>query len=175
MSPPQAWFELARVALGTTQEGLGAMLGVSRRTAQRWANSGVPATSLPDLARVVHPRAPDLAREIATHMGVTLEGLGIAPPPAPADLAPQLPAPLPLPPPPRPLPDGVVDAVVCAAAEAMSLMPAQVRPGLYAAFARAKEIGLEVDVVERVLRGVLHPPPVAEKAPPPANKRAGRR
>ncbi len=77
----------------------------------------------------------------------TLESLGLAPPLA-AQAAPPAP---PLPPPP-PLPDAVVDSVVCAAAEAMQMMPRDVRPGLLAAFAKAREIGLPVDRVERVLR-----------------------
>jgi hypothetical protein len=42
--------------------------------------------------------------------------------------------------------------VVCAAAEAMERMPRDVRPALLAAFRRAREIGLSVDMVERVLQ-----------------------
>jgi transcriptional regulator with XRE-family HTH domain len=141
----RALFELSRQALGTTQQELGQMLGVARRTAQRWAASGIPSYSLADLARVVHPRDPALAGEIARAAGMTLEAAGIAQRPAP---------------PPQSPPDGVVDAVVCAAAEAMELMPKEVRPGLYAAFARAKEIGLTVDVIERALRSKVQTSPL---------------
>jgi transcriptional regulator with XRE-family HTH domain len=144
-----ALFEQARQALGTTQEDLGQRLGVSRRTAQRWAISGIPSYHLDGLARLVLPHDRVLAGEIAAAAGTTLEAAGIVQPP---------------PPPPAP-PDGVVDAVVCAAAEAMEMMPKEIRPGLHAAFARAKEIGLTVDVIERALRAKLRPiPPVPEPA-----------
>jgi helix-turn-helix protein len=158
-------FEQCRQALGMTQEELGRAMGVARRTAQRWASQGIPSYELPNLARLVHPRAPALAREIVAASGSTLEAAGIvapAPPPVPAPA-----------PPPPPLPAGVVDAVVCAAADAMDRMPKEVRPGLYAAFARAKEIGLTVDVVERALRAMLEPTPPAP-IDPPAPKRARR-
>jgi hypothetical protein len=137
------FFELSRRAIGTTQAGLGKMLGVSRRTAQRWSESGVPGHSLALLAEAVHPYDASLAGQIASTLGTTLEALGIVqPPPLPPPASPA---------PPAPPPSGVVDAVVCAAAEAMNMTPRDVRPGLHAAFARAKEIGLTVDVVERAL------------------------
>jgi len=155
MSPRSAaLFELSRQALRTTQVGLGKMLGVSRRTAQRWTGAGVPSYEMRKLAHLVHPADPNLAGEIAKSMGTTLEALGIVspppPPPPPAALPPVRLAP----------PNGVVDAVVCAAAEAMELMPREVRPALHAAFARAGEIGLTVEDVERALRATLHPEPV---------------
>jgi hypothetical protein len=128
-----ALFELARQAIGTTQEALGKQLGVARRTAQRWAVSGIPSYHLVDLARLVHPHDPALAREVAEAAGTTLEAAGVvqAPPPSRAD--------------------GVVDAVVCAAAEAMEMTPQEVRPGLHAALVRARELGLTFDAVERAL------------------------
>jgi hypothetical protein len=146
---PATLFETCRTLFGTTQEGLGKLLGVSRRTAQRWANTGIPGYYLIDVARLVHSRDPALARAIVTALGTTLEAQGLV-----------LPAPtsLPLPPAAPPAadpPGGIVDAVVCAAAEAMEMMPREVRPGLHAAFARAKEIGLTVDLIERALRSKL--------------------
>jgi hypothetical protein len=153
---PLGWFVLSQNALVATQAQLGAMLGVSRRTAQRWSRSGVPRHSLPDLARLVHPRAPDLAHDIMTFMGSTLEAAGIVAPVS---------SPAPTPTPATSLPDVVVDALVCAAAEAMDVMPAKVRPGLHAAFVRAKELGLNVDTVERVLHERLNPPPPKPVAP----------
>jgi hypothetical protein len=45
----------------------------------------------------------------------------------------------------------LVDAIVCAAAEALDVPPKSVRGVLHAAFARAKETGLPVDVIEKVL------------------------
>jgi DNA-binding XRE family transcriptional regulator len=158
----RALFELSRRALGATQEELGRLLGVSRRTAQRWSSQGIPSYELMALARLVHPRDPALASEIAAALGTTLEAAGIAPP------APPPPAPAPAAP---PISDGVVDAVVCAAAEAMDMMPNEIRPGLLAAFARAKEIGLTVEVVERALRSRLGRVEVAGR---PAGMDAGR-
>lgn len=155
------YFELARQALGTTQEGLGKMMGVSRRTAQRWGTSGIPGYALADLARLALPHNRALALKIAAAAGVTLEATRIEPPP----------------PPPAPLPDSVVDAVVCAAAEAMEMMPKEIRPGLHAAFARAKEIGLSVDAIERALRLKLQvaAPPPAQPDPPVTVKRTSPR
>ena len=142
-----ALFELSRQALRTTQVGLGELLGVSRRTAQRWATSGVPSYEMRRLAELVHPVNPNLAMQIASSLGTTLETLGIVKP-----------VPLEAAPPPRPsLPPGVVDAVVCAAAEVIELMPKDVRPALHAAFARAAEVGLTVEEVERALRAKLEP------------------
>ena len=151
----RVFFELAREALGTTQAALGKMLGVSRRTAHRWGASGVPSHELTGLARLVLPHDRALAVRIAAAVGTTLEAAGIEQPP----------------PPPAPPPDGVV----CAAAEAMEMMPREVRPGLHAAFARAREIGLTVDVIEHALRVKLHVAPRAPalaEAPVPAKRRS---
>jgi transcriptional regulator with XRE-family HTH domain len=146
-SDSSAFFELCRQALGTTQKELGRQIGISRRTAQRWASSGTPAWYLPELARAVHPADPALAQEIAAAAGTTLEALGvIAPPPPP---------PPPAPPAPHP---SIVDAVVCAAAEAMDLPPREVRPGLYAAIVRARELGLALDKIEQALAVSLKTP-----------------
>jgi hypothetical protein len=134
----------ARTALQVSQNGLAAKLGVSRRTGQRWnAGKGPWGLDLQNMARIVYPVDPSLAAEIAAAGGATLEALGIVSP------APPLPAPqVPMGP-----PDRVVDAVVCAAAEAMQVTPQSVRPALLAAFACARELGLTLDGVERVLRG----------------------
>jgi hypothetical protein len=172
------FFERARVAVGNvTQAELGEKLGVSKRTAQRYSDKGVPPHYLKELARLVHPFDVALAAEIAGSMGHTLESLGVVAPPAPAPPPvvvveappPPPPPPPPLPPPPPP-PDGIVDAVVCAAAEAMEMMPRDVRPGLLAAFKRAREIGVTVDMVERVLLASI-PAPQVTVAVAPAGKR----
>lgn len=154
---PAALFELSRVALGTTQVGLGRMFGVARRTAQRWSDTGVPFYHVPKLAMLVHPHDPELAAEIAASVGTTLEALGLVKPPPPVvPLVEALPAPTappsPAPPVPPPLPPEVAEAVVCACAEAMDLSPRAVRPGLHAAFAIAAQMGLDVQSVERWLR-----------------------
>jgi hypothetical protein len=139
----KAFFVLSLRAARMSQGELAAALGVSRRTAQRYSDHGVPSHLLPRLIAVVHPHDAALAGQIAASMGHTLETLGIVKPPAP-------PPPPPAPPPP---PDRVVDAVVCAAAEAIHVMPGDVRPALLAAFAAAREIGVSLELVERVLRG----------------------
>jgi hypothetical protein len=136
---PRVFFELSRVALRTTQAGLGEMLGISRRTAQRWTRHQAPASVWPQLARLVHPNDPQLAAELAAAAGTTLEALGLV------DAAPSGPA------------DGVVDAVVCAAADAMAMVPRDVRVGLHAAFARAKDLRVTVEMLERALRVQLQP------------------
>jgi DNA-binding XRE family transcriptional regulator len=154
-------FELSRQALGTTQAKLGETLGVSRRTAQRWASGGgylLPERML-DLVQRVHPHNAQLAGVLAATLGSTLEGLGVVQPPPPP-----LPPPVPAPPPPPPV--GIVDAVVCAAAEAMELTPREVRLGLHAAFSRAQEIGLSVEVVVAALKATLPAPASVAGAPP---------
>ncbi len=165
---PRAFFSRSQQALRLgTQSELGNLLGISKRTAQRYSSSGLPQYYLKDLASLVHPVDADLATEIAASMGHTLLSLGIVEPP----VAIPLPA-APVPPPPPP-PDGIVDAVVCAAAEAMEMMPRDVRPGLLAAFRRAREIGVTVDMVERVLLASLPAPPAPQPVPPaPAAKRS---
>jgi hypothetical protein len=140
--------------------GLGAMFGVARRTAQRWSQSGVPFYHLPELAKYVHPHNAALAAEIALSAGTTLEALGLVKP-QPAPLAPSPGATAgPIAPAPAmaaPVAAGLVEAVVCACADAMDLSPRQVRPGLHAAFAVAAEMGLDVQSVERWLRAKLPP------------------
>jgi hypothetical protein len=54
----------------------------------------------------------------------------------------------------------IVDTVVCAAAEAMQVMPDAVRPALRAAFRRAVLARLSVEAVDKALGGV------PEVAPP---------
>jgi hypothetical protein len=147
----------ARRLLRVNQRELGELLGLSSRTIQRWDKSGsFQPYFMPELARAVHPQDPALAARIAALVGRTLEDLGIAPGPAPAPA-------LPAPPPPHPgsvsfspeLKAHLVDAVVCAAADALSLPPASVRPALLAAFRKAAEVKLTIaDVL-----AVLAPPP----------------
>jgi hypothetical protein len=93
------------------------------------------------LVGLVYPQSVELAGHIAAAMGTDLVSLGIAPPPLP---------PPPPPPPPAPVED-VVDAVVCAAAEAIDVTPRAVRPALIAAFTRARRLGLGVEAVEKAL------------------------
>lgn len=146
----------ARRLLNVPSQGdFGELLGSSRRTGQRWEAEGSVPThdQLAELAGMVHPLDASLAARIAAYMGTSLVALGIVPPPAP-------PAPPPAPP---PLPDeDMADSVVCAAAEAMNMVPRDVRPGIRAAFTRARRLRLSVEAVERGLGG---PPPDARAAP----------
>jgi DNA-binding XRE family transcriptional regulator len=129
----------ARRQLHLSQGDLGELLGSSRRTGQRWESGGsTPADKqLHKLASLVHSRAPDLAAEIAASGGSTLVDLGIVVPPSPT--APSSPR--------GPALDDIVDAVVCAAADAIDVTPRTIRPALLAAFRRVSRIGLGVEAV----------------------------
>jgi transcriptional regulator with XRE-family HTH domain len=134
-------FHRARQALGVTQLGLAEKLGASRRTGQRWdAGHSYPAhRQLVDLAKAVYKNDPELAAEIALSLGTSVVALGLVPS-----------APPPVAPPPI---ESIVDSIVCAAAEAIDVLPRAVRPALVAAFARARELQLTVEVVEKGLQG----------------------
>jgi hypothetical protein len=168
----EAFFSRAQhaLSLGSTAK-LGEMLGISRRTAQRFVAHGVPRYYKRELARLVLPFDPQLAAEIAQSEEHSLATWGLVMPEPQVVVPPALPAP------PSPPADGVVDAVVCAAAEAMEMMPRDVRAGLLAAFTKAREIGVDVEQVERVLRDALAArptgAPVESGATAKASKRTG--
>ncbi len=149
----------SRTTLDLTQQGLADLLGSSLRTVQRWEADGAPVypDTMRKLADAVRPRDPELASQIEEWAPRP------APPPAPRAAPPPPPPPAAPPPPPLPppLPASVLlDSVVCAAAEAMSMAPQALRPALLAAFVRAKEAGM---TVEGVIAG-LAPPAAASKA-----------
>lgn len=149
----QALLQRAQLALLTSQGGLGVIAGASIRTGQRWAvGQTVPAPfQLCDLAAKVHPVDPTLAADIAAAGGSSLEALGLVEAPS----APAAPPPAPALPPPEatfsPPRDRVVDSIVCAAADAMDMLPRQIRPALLAAFTRARELGIAIGDVESAL------------------------
>jgi hypothetical protein len=62
--------------------------------------------------------------------------------------------------------EDVVEAVVCAAADAMDVSPRAMRPALLAAFTRARRIGLTVEAMEKALGGAgeAGPAPKADRA-----------
>jgi hypothetical protein len=135
----------AQRTLGMTHRMFGEALGMSERTALRWA-SGRSSLSVPrlcKLAGLVHPRDASLAASIAEAASETLDSLGIVAPPPP--VAPPVPAPAPL------APHLVADLVVCAAADALGAAPSATRGALLAAFGRARELGLRVGEVEKAL------------------------
>jgi hypothetical protein len=146
------------LALGLGHRRFGELLGTSERTSQRRA-AGLshPTTKqLATLARHVHARDAVLAARIANAIGESLESLGIVAPPPPA--------PEPAPPPPvvqlvpvqlAPPPEQLAELVVCALADAMDVSPRVTRPLLRTAFARARDLG--VDLASAAV--ALAPPP----------------
>jgi DNA-binding XRE family transcriptional regulator len=144
-----ALLEAARNTLGKTQATLGELLGVSRRTVQRWqGGNGTPSIQQwAELARQTHALDPELAAKIAAEMGESLVSLRLVEParrPDPVVVAG---------PPPRPAtPLGdLVDSIVCAAAEAIAVAPQSIRPALLAAFTRAASVSLTVEEVRTSL------------------------
>jgi hypothetical protein len=144
----------ARRLLIHGQKELGALMGASRRTVQRWdsGHGGPTPDQLARLVVAVHPLDAALAGRLAAEAGTTLEALGLVLPPPPPAQPPAAVAPPP-PPPPPPVSPRLVDTVVCAAAEALDVPPPAARPVLLAAFGRAHEVGLSVQDVVKALNG----------------------
>ena len=145
----------AQNRLGLTQDQLGDLAGVSRRTVLRWyTNRATPSSiHVTPIISALHPQHRDVATKLAQHLGTTLAALGLVVPENPKS-APPPPAPPP-PPPVRPLPPThlLVDSIVCAAAEALGTTPTAVRPVVQAAFARARGLGVTVHEVDDALSG----------------------
>jgi len=145
----------ARSALQVGSQGeLGTLLGSSTTSGQRWerGRSAPTPKQLLRLAALVFPHDANLAAEIAAAGGSTLGQLAL--PAAPSS-----------PPSPSPSLNGidpvhVVDSVVCAAAEAMQVAPAAIRPALGAAFRRARLVRLSVEAIE----AALNPPGASAEA-----------
>jgi DNA-binding XRE family transcriptional regulator len=134
---------LARERLSLNQQELAALAGSSLRTVQRWENN----RSEPSPWN--YHRVADALRELDPELAAEIDELAPAPEPPP---------PPPLPPPP-PIADAIlVDAVVCAAAEAMSMIPQAVRPAILAAFTRARDARLTTEAVVAVLAPAEAPP-----------------
>jgi len=129
----------ARFVAAPSTEQLAERLTSSKRTVERWfAGESQPSDAqLGQLARLVHPRDPALAAEIAAAVGESLASLGVHRPPPPAHL---------------------VDAVVCVAAETIDVPSRALRPALLAAFRRARELGLTLEDVEKVLTAAAPAP-----------------
>jgi transcriptional regulator with XRE-family HTH domain len=142
----------ARRLLRMSQEEFGRLLAVSRKTAARYETSdSVPLMAqVIELARLVYANGDlALANELAASTSQTLESLGIVPPPARAEAF-------------TPPAHLVVDAVVCAAADALEASPGTLRgtrAAVLAAFQRARELGLTFEDVEKA----LSPEPIKKK------------
>ena len=140
---------LARHALGVGSQGdFGVLMGSSRRSGQRWEiGQATPSHSqMCAMVAMVYPKDPDLAAQLAQSVGQSLVSLGIVKPvpaPAPAVAVAATPPPV----------EDIVDSIVCAAADAMNVLPRDVRPALLAAFTRARRLGLAIEAVESALAG----------------------
>jgi transcriptional regulator with XRE-family HTH domain len=169
-------YESRRLLDVGSQGELGELLGSSQRSGQRWERGEAVPTpeQLHTLAALVYPKNKDLAGEIAAATGKTIEQLGLvrldpAPAPSPAPATAVAPAQ----PPPDPI--HIVDTVVCAAAEAMQIMPDAIRPALRAAFRRAHLAGLTVEAVDRALGGRSASATGGERAATKNDRTAGKK
>jgi transcriptional regulator with XRE-family HTH domain len=144
----------AHMTLGGSQEKFGERFGASRRTVTRWV-SGQSTPSESDvvtMAHLVYPHDAALAARIAEAVGGTLVSLGIEPPPPSPAMVEPAPVAQPPPPPAKTLSAAqLVDGIVCAAAEAMDLSPRALRPALFAAFRKARELGVALEEAEEAL------------------------
>lgn len=133
-------FRVQRAA-GINNTTLAKLLGCSTKTIGRYyARGGV---LLPHhwetLARVVHPRDPQLAAELAKSAGRTLAEMGLER---------------------APTREHLVDSILCVAADALQTTPRAMRPGLAAALERMTALGL---TAEEVLATMAATPPSAAK------------
>jgi hypothetical protein len=144
----------AQVALSTSQEGVGRVMGVSRRTMSRWVASQLP-TLIPahaePLVRAVYPADAALAERIAAVGGLTLKALGLEAPSEMLDAA---------------TGRTRADAVVCAAAEALDGSPLAPRRALIAAVRRARQLGLSLEALETYLTPSIDGAPSKGVTPP---------
>ena len=158
MPKEQALLMAGRGAAGMKQTEWGDLLGVSARTVIRLEN-GQGATTpmmLYQAARAVYPFNRELAARIAEAGSSSVVALGLedesapvhAPPPSEPVLIASEPASLPAL---KPAMHHLVDSVICAAAESMGQPPQALRPALFAACARAREIGLTLEDLEQSL------------------------
>jgi|HubBroStandDraft_6_1064221.scaffolds.fasta_scaffold156747_1 transcriptional regulator with XRE-family HTH domain len=129
-----------RMALGLTQQQFADIFGCTKRTVIRWEERGTVllAPALEALARALYPVRPDLAAQVAAAGETTLEQLGIPSAAGSGHMAIFEPI-------------EPIESIVRAAADAMGVTPEAVRPALAAAFARAREVGLDVQTVAEKL------------------------
>jgi len=158
----------ALTALRWTQRELAENIGGSRRTVARWVSgeSHLGAIDAERLARHVYPVDRDFASELLAHGGQTLVSAGLEAPPAPQP-PPAPPPPVAAAPPvvvPTPAPSpavlwALVEAIVCAAAEAADASPKVVRAPVLLVLRQAHELGLDLDAARKA--GLLGREPVA--------------
>jgi transcriptional regulator with XRE-family HTH domain len=154
----------AREALGLDQGDLARAMGVSRRTIIRWqkGQTAPVEAQIREFAAMVREQDEDLADELLASAMFELlvrpeeVGTSAAVPGHGRNLmaaqsvvaAPEASAALARPPqPPAPAPPHLIDAIVCAAADAADMIPRTMRPPLRAAFSRAAQLGLSIEAV----------------------------
>jgi transcriptional regulator with XRE-family HTH domain len=133
-----ALLKRARHAMDISQAAFARELGVSPRTHSRW-NAGEPPgpEDLRRAAQLVQKLEPELVAPLLEAAHLRAVSIGVE--------APRLPA---VPTPVRSpgiAAEHLADSVVCAAAEASGVPPAQVRRALRAAFTRTLAVGLTVE------------------------------
>lgn len=144
---------------------LAKLLGVTPKTVYRWYGnrSSVTALTVGDLAPHVYPHDAALAERMHAYAARDLAKSGLRPPPPlprpPPPPAPQAVAPVPAASPTAMAPRGLrAEGVIHAVCKALDVGPRAVRPAVYAAFRRAKELELTVDDVVQELA-----PPVKKR------------
>lgn len=119
-----------QMALGLSQEKLGELLGKTKRTIQRWQESGFRLTvdQAETLAHALQAVRPDLAEEVLELGKRAAVAAGVTPPVRPAT-------------------PEAIDAILRAAAGAAGTSPEAIRPALAAAMQAAEEAGLDVSAI----------------------------
>ena len=133
------------------QGDLARAMGVSRRTIIRWqkGQTAPVEAQIRELVAIVRQQDEDLADELLAaaifEVLVRPEEVGAAHSVVAAPEASATPAGPPQPP--GPAPPHLIDAIVCAAADAADMIPRSMRPPLRAAFSRAAQLGLSIESV----------------------------
>ena len=119
-----------QLALGLTQEELGELIDRTRRTVQRYQDTGFAPTAdqAEALALALQPIRPDLAEQVL-ELGRKTALLAGAPAPA------------------RPATAEVIDAILRAAADAAGTSREAIRPVITAALLKASETGVELSAI----------------------------
>jgi hypothetical protein len=131
----------ARRTLGLwTQPAFARFLGVSTRTVQRHPGSaGVPMGAHHEkIVRALHPVNPQLAKQLAIASRLDLVVMGLEPATVTKPV----------------LPSATREhatLVVCAAADALNMVPRDVRPVLANIFSNARALGVDMDSLAKLL------------------------
>jgi hypothetical protein len=116
-----------QLALGISQKEMGALLGKNRRTIQRWQERGriLLPQDAEKLADAVRPVRPDLADQAVAAGVEGAKAVGLSSPPTAE----------------------VIDAILMAAAAVSDTSVEAIRPVVAAAFAKADEMGVDVQAL----------------------------